>query len=146
MAESDLKDWELRQSRTFSKWVNMYLSKKGHADRAEPEGTAFAQSFTSSVLILKLLDSLYDVPLPKKYHKNPKSRVLQLDNANAAMKAIDKAEIKMTGLNKNNILDGSFKMMMGMVWNIILDYNIKGISVEDQNAKQGLLIWCQKKN
>jgi len=145
MAESDLKDWELRQSRTFSKWVNMYLSKKGHADRAEPEGTAFAQSFTSSVLILKLLDSLYDVPLPKKYHKNPKSRVLQLDNANAAMKAIDKAEIKMTGLNKNNILDGSFKMMMGMVWNIILDYNIKGISVEDQNAKQGLLIWCQKK-
>lgn len=32
-----------------------------------------------------------------------------------------------------------------MVWNVILDYNIKGISVEDQNAKQGLLMWCRKK-
>eukprot|EP00493_Phyllostaurus_siculus_P021177 UN21503 len=32
-----------------------------------------------------------------------------------------------------------------MVWNIILDYNIKGISVEDKNAKTGLLLWCQKK-
>jgi len=48
-------------------------------------------------------------------------------------------------LKQVSILDGDFKMMAGMIWCVILDYNIKGISVEDATAKQGLLIWCQKK-
>lgn len=145
MASAELKDWEVRQSKTFSKWVNMYLAKKGFEDRAGAEGQDFSDSFKSSILIMKLMNSLYDVQLPRKYHKNPKSRVLQLDNANAALKAIATAEVKTTGLKQVNILDGDFKMMCGMVWNIILDYNINGISHEDQNAKQGLLMWCRKK-
>jgi hypothetical protein len=36
-------------------------------------------------------------------------------------------------------------MILGMVWAIILDFQIKGISVEEKSAKEGLLLWCQKK-
>jgi spectrin beta len=56
-------------------------------------------------------------------------------------------------------------MILGMIWAIILDYQIKGISVEgipllfslfqvhvlisspftELSAKEGLLLWCQKK-
>jgi len=36
-------------------------------------------------------------------------------------------------------------MILGMLWSIILDYQIKGISVEELTAKEGLLLWCQKK-
>lgn len=36
-------------------------------------------------------------------------------------------------------------MILGMLWAIILDYQIKGISVEEMTAKEGLLLWCQKK-
>jgi len=36
-------------------------------------------------------------------------------------------------------------MILGMIWAIILDYQIKGISVEEMTAKEGLLLWCQKK-
>jgi len=32
-----------------------------------------------------------------------------------------------------------------MLWAIILDYAIKGISVDELTAKEGLLLWCQKK-
>jgi len=32
-----------------------------------------------------------------------------------------------------------------MIWSIILDYQIKGISVEELSAKEGLLLWCKKK-
>lgn len=35
-------------------------------------------------------------------------------------------------------------MVLGMIWTIILDYQIKGISVEELSAKEGLLRWCQK--
>lgn len=32
-----------------------------------------------------------------------------------------------------------------MIWMIILRFEIAEISVEDMNAKEGLLYWCQKK-
>jgi hypothetical protein len=32
-----------------------------------------------------------------------------------------------------------------MLWAIILDYAIKGISVDELTAKEGLLLWVQKK-
>jgi len=32
-----------------------------------------------------------------------------------------------------------------MIWAIILDFSIKGISVDELTAKEGLLLWVQKK-
>jgi len=43
------------------------------------------------------------------------------------------------------LADKDLKMILGMVWAIILDFQIKGISVEEFSAKDGLLLWCQKK-
>jgi len=42
-------------------------------------------------------------------------------------------------------MDCDHKMILGMLWAIILDFQIKGISVEEMSAKEGLLLWCQKK-
>jgi Ca2+-binding EF-hand superfamily protein len=42
-------------------------------------------------------------------------------------------------------LDGDKSHILGMIWAIILDYAIKGISVDELTAKEGLLLWCQKK-
>lgn len=144
MAEKELEEWQLRQSKTFAKWVNMYLAKKGYEDRAEV-GKQFGQSWDNGVLLMKLMNALYDVPMPKRFKKDAKTRVHKLDNVNQALKMLNKAEVKTTNLKQVNLLDGDFRMMCGMTWNIILDYNIKGISVEDTTAKQGLLIWCRKK-
>merc|ERR1719273_328220 len=91
------------------------------------------------------MNSLYEVDMPKRYKKDAKTKVHRLDNVNQALKMVQAAEVKTTNLKQVNILEGDFRMMAGMVWNIILDYNIKGISVEDKNAKTGLLLWCQKK-
>jgi len=144
MAEAvQLEDWQVRQSKTFSKWVNMYLSKKGFEDKVGA-GAEFGTSFDDGVILIKLMNALYDVKI-KKHKKDAKTRVHRLDNVNQALKMVNEAEVKTTNLKQVNLLDGDFRMMCGMVWNIILDYNIKGISVEDKNAKTGLLLWCQKK-
>jgi len=139
-----LEDWQVRQSKTFSKWVNMYLAKKGFSEEVKM-GADFGPSWDDGVLLMKLMNSLYDVNMPKRYKKEAKTRVHKLDNVNSALKMIKKAEVPTTNLKQVSMLDGEFKAMCGMVWNIILDYNIKGISVEDKNAKTGLLLWCQKK-
>jgi len=144
MAATELEQWQIRQSRTFSKWVNMYVAKKGYTERCE-DGAAFGHSWESGVLLMKLVHSLYDVPMPRKYKKDPKSKVHMLDNVNQALKMLETAEVKTVNLKQTSILNADWNMMAGMCWCIILDYNIKGISVEDATAKQGLLIWCQKK-
>ena len=43
------------------------------------------------------------------------------------------------------IVDGNVKMTLGMIWTIILRFAIQDISVEEMTAKEGLLLWCQRK-
>lgn len=43
------------------------------------------------------------------------------------------------------IVDGNTKMTLGMIWTIILRFAIQDISVEEMTAKEGLLLWCQRK-
>uniref|UniRef100_A0A673HUD7 Alpha-actinin-4 n=1 Tax=Sinocyclocheilus rhinocerous TaxID=307959 RepID=A0A673HUD7_9TELE len=46
---------------------------------------------------------------------------------------------------KAKIVDGNAKMTLGMIWTIILRFAIQDISVEETSAKEGLLLWCQRK-
>lgn len=48
-------------------------------------------------------------------------------------------------LQKTEIVDGNLKMTLGMIWTIILRFAIQDISVEEMTAKEGLLLWCQRK-
>lgn len=43
------------------------------------------------------------------------------------------------------ICDGTPKLTLGMIWTIILRFAIQDISVEELSAKEGLLLWCQRK-
>ncbi|XP_063499551.1 alpha-actinin-3 isoform X6 [Symphalangus syndactylus] len=45
----------------------------------------------------------------------------------------------------SEIVDGNLKMTLGMIWTIILRFAIQDISVEETSAKEGLLLWCQRK-
>lgn len=118
--------------------------KKGFENRCE-DGQQFGDSWENGVLLMQLVNALYDVPMPRKYKKDPSSQIHMLDNVNQALKMLETAEVKTVNLKQTSILNKDWNMMAGMVWCIILDYNIKGINVEDATAKQGLLIWCQKK-
>lgn len=50
-----------------------------------------------------------------------------------------------TRYNRLEIVDGNLKMTLGMIWTIILRFAIQDISVEEMTAKEGLLLWCQRK-
>jgi len=147
---SGLKDWERRQCRTFAKWVNMYLAKKGHTADVGERADLFAKSFSNGIRPMKLLNALYDVPIKKHKAEDPTKEmtdVFKLNNQTQLMKMFKAAEVDVEKINlkKTSIMQGDFKSLCGMVWSIILDFNIKDISVEDATAKQGLLIWCRKK-
>jgi len=70
----------------------------------------------------------------------------KLDNCELALKMLhNEAKVKTNFLGTMHLVDHDLKMILGMVWAIILDYQIKGISVDDLSAKEGLLLWVQQK-
>lgn len=93
---------------------------------------------------MNLLNSLYTIDIPK-HNKNPKMRPHKLDNISLAFQMIENAKIKTNFLKPAHLVDHDLKMILGMIWAIILDFQIKGISVDELTAKEGLLLWCQKK-
>jgi actinin alpha len=131
--------WVEIQKKTFTKWMNNHLRKKGYAPVASVK-----DDFEDGIKLMQLIAALYDKPIPK-HNPNPKMRPHKLDNLVKALDMLDQAEIKTNFLKTTHLIDKDLKMILGMVWAIILDYAIKGISVEELTAKEGLLLWCRKK-
>lgn len=62
------------------------------------------------------------------------------------LNSIDKSDVSfINSFSELEIVDGNLKMTLGMIWTIILRFAIQDISVEEMTAKEGLLLWCQRK-
>lgn len=139
-AATDAKeDWVAIQQKTFTKWVNNHLRKKGFEAMVNVQ-----TEFETGTKLMELVHALYSLSLPK-HNKKPVIRAQKLDNISLALKMVDDAKIKTNFLKPNHLIDHDLKMLLGMIWAIILDYAIKGISEGDLTAKEGLLLWVQKK-
>jgi len=82
------------------------------------------------------------IPLP---NKNANIKIKKIENLNAALKFIKAHGVNLVGIGAEEIVDANFKMILGMIWTIILRFSISDISVEELSAKEGLLLWCQRK-
>uniref|UniRef100_A0A4W5L4X3 Calponin-homology (CH) domain-containing protein n=1 Tax=Hucho hucho TaxID=62062 RepID=A0A4W5L4X3_9TELE len=72
-------------------------------------------------------------------------RVHKISNVNKALHYITSKGVKLVSIGAEEIVDGNAKMTLGMIWTIILRFAIQDISVEETSAKEGLLLWCQRK-
>lgn len=69
----------------------------------------------------------------------------QIANVNKALDFIASKGVRLVSIGAEEIVDGNLKMTLGMIWTIILRFAIQDISVEEMTAKEGLLLWCQRK-
>lgn len=133
------------QKKTFTKWCNSHLVRRFGQEFLIPEGKleeAFETGCANvifvglfilsvSIMLMRLVNALYDIPMPGKYNKAPKLRPHLLDNITLAIKMLEnQANVKTNFLKSEHLADKDLKMILGMVWSIILDYQIKGISIE----------------
>ncbi|KAI1902617.1 hypothetical protein AGOR_G00017770 [Albula goreensis] len=72
-------------------------------------------------------------------------RFHKIANVNKALEFICSKGVKLVSIGAEEIVDGNVKMTLGMIWTIILRFAIQDISVEETSAKEGLLLWCQRK-
>ncbi|BEI86984.1 hypothetical protein CcaverHIS002_0703300 [Cutaneotrichosporon cavernicola] len=129
--------WTEVQSRTFCKWLNTKLEARGF----EPM-TSLEKDFSDGV---KLIQEIMSETSLGRYTRKPVMRVQKAENASKALQFIRDRGVKLTNIGPEDIVDGNVKLILGMIWTLILRFTISGITEEGLSAKDGLLLWCQRK-
>lgn len=80
-----------------------------------------------------------------RYAAKPKLRVQRFENANLSLDFIKSKGIQMTNIGAEDVVDGNRKIILGLIWTLILRFTISDINEEGMTAKEGLLLWCQRK-
>ncbi|KAJ8308636.1 hypothetical protein KUTeg_013510 [Tegillarca granosa] len=129
--------WEKQQKKTFTAWCNSHLRKAG------TQIEDIEEDFRNGLKLMLLLEVISGEQLPKP--DRGKMRFHKIANVNKALDFIASKGVKLVSIGAEEIVDGNVKMTLGMIWTIILRFAIQDITVEELTAKEGLLLWCQRK-
>ncbi|KIJ54624.1 hypothetical protein M422DRAFT_24535 [Sphaerobolus stellatus SS14] len=127
------------QERTFCKWLNTKLETHNY-----PPMTSLVKDLSDGVRLIQLMEIMGDVSLGR-YNKTPRMRVQKAENVTKALDFIASRGVKLTNIGPEDIIDGNLKLILGMIWTLILRFTIADINEEGLSAKEGLLLWCQRK-
>ncbi|PFH61094.1 hypothetical protein XA68_18248 [Ophiocordyceps unilateralis] len=138
MTFTEQQRWITVQQKTFTKWLNTKLVAR------ELEVKDLVQDLSDGVILIHLLECLSNESLGR-YASKPKMRVQRFENANLALNFIKSRGIQMTNIGAEDVVDGNRKIVLGLIWTLILRFTISDINEEGLSAKEGLLLWCQRK-
>ncbi|XP_031629806.1 dystonin isoform X14 [Contarinia nasturtii] len=126
------------QKKTFTKWVNKHLKK---ASRRVDD---LFEDLRDGHNLLSLLEVLSGEHLPRE---KGKMRFHMLQNAQMALDFLRYKKIKLVNIRAEDIVDGNPKLTLGLIWTIILHFQISDIVVgQDDNvtAREALLRWARR--
>lgn len=106
------------QKRTFSQWINKYLSRRGKS--AELVKDLF-QDLRDGRNLITLLEMLSGQSLPRE---RGRMRVHQLQNIQIALNYIKLRKVKLVNIRPEDIVDGNQKLTLGLIWTIILHFQV----------------------
>ncbi|KAK3682678.1 hypothetical protein B0T22DRAFT_386142 [Podospora appendiculata] len=138
MAFAEQQRWITVQQKTFTKWLNTKLEAR------DLEVKDLVKDLSDGVILIHLLECLSSESLGR-YAAKPKLRVQRFENANLALDFIKSRGIQMTNIGAEDVVDGNRKIILGLIWTLILRFTINNINEEGMTAKEGLLLWCQRK-
>eukprot|EP01134_Creolimax_fragrantissima_P002532 CFRG2532T1 len=129
--------WERQQVKSFTAWVNSHLTKVGMSV------DDIQEDLKDGKKLIKLVELISNEQLHKP--EKGKMRLHHIQNNNIALAGIQAKGVRLVGTSSEEIVDGNLKIILGMIWILILRFQIADISVEEMSAKEGLLLWCQRK-
>ncbi|OAD53242.1 Spectrin beta chain, brain 4 [Eufriesea mexicana] len=133
------------QKKTFTKWINSFLLK------ARMEVDDLFTDLADGKKLLKLLEIISGERLAKP--NNGRMRVHKIENVNKSL-AFLHTKVRLESIGAEDIVDGNPRLILGLIWTIILRFQIQEIEIdvdeendssEKKSAKDALLLWCQRK-
>lgn len=138
MAFAEQQKWITVQQKTFTKWLNTKIEPR------QLVVVDLVKDLSDGVVLIHLLECLSNESLGR-YAAKPKLRVQRFENANLSLDFIKSRGIQMTNIGAEDVVDGNRKIILGLIWTLILRFTISDINEEGLTAKEGLLLWCQRK-
>ncbi len=79
-----------------------------------------------------------------------KLRINKIENVGKALAFLQQKKVNLQNIGAEDIVDGNPRLILGLVWTMILRFEIEDIELEDESsetksAKEALLLWCQRK-
>lgn len=133
-----LPQWVESQHKAFIRWCNMNLQAAGY-----PPLNDLRTDFTNGVQLIHLVEAVSHESMGK-YHANP-SPMQKYENISIVLDYLKHRDIVLHGIGAPDVAEGNLKLILGLIWTMILKYTVQEISEEGFNAKEGLLLWCQRK-
>nr|XP_040021132.1 plectin isoform X25 [Gasterosteus aculeatus aculeatus] len=149
------------QKKTFTKWVNKHLIKHHRRAESQRHVTDLYEDLRDGHNLISLLEVLSGDTLPRERdvvssarlpREKGRMRFHKLQNVQIALDFLRHRQVKLVNIRNDDIADGNPKLTLGLIWTIILhfqvsssisDIQINGQS-EDMTAKEKLLIWSQR--
>ncbi|XP_030897270.1 plectin isoform X3 [Leptonychotes weddellii] len=139
------------QKKTFTKWVNKHLIK------AQRHISDLYEDLRDGHNLISLLEVLSGDSLPRERdvirssrlpREKGRMRFHKLQNVQIALDYLRHRQVKLVNIRNDDIADGNPKLTLGLIWTIILHFQISDIQVsgqsEDMTAKEKLLLWSQR--
>uniref|UniRef100_A0A3P9KMC8 Calponin-homology (CH) domain-containing protein n=1 Tax=Oryzias latipes TaxID=8090 RepID=A0A3P9KMC8_ORYLA len=111
------------QKKTFTKWINAQFSK-----------------------VFLISDGL---PLPQTKERGA-TRVHALNNVNKVLQVLHQNHVDLVNIGGTDIVDGNHKLTLGLIWSIILHWQVKDVmkdimsNLQQNNSEKILLSWVRQ--
>ncbi|XP_031648046.1 plectin isoform X14 [Oncorhynchus kisutch] len=143
------------QKKTFTKWVNKHLIKSQsqvtdlYEDLRDGHNLISLLEVLSGETLARERDVVRNLRLPRE---KGRMRFHKLQNVQIALDFLKHRQVKLVNIRNDDIADGNPKLTLGLIWTIILhfqvSYSISDIQVngqsDDMSAKEKLLMWSQR--
>ena len=107
------------QKKTFTKWVNSHLS------RINCRISDLYTDLRDGKYLIKLLEILSGERLPRP--TKGKMRIHCLENVDKALSFLYEQRVQLENLGAHDIVDGHARLTLGLIWTIILRFQIQDI-------------------
>ncbi|XP_035556968.1 utrophin isoform X4 [Canis lupus dingo] len=130
------------QKKTFTKWINARFSKSG-----KPPINDMFTDLKDGRKLLDLLEGLTGTSLPKE---RGSTRVHALNNVNRVLQVLHQNNVDLVNIGGTDIVDGNHKLTLGLLWSIILHWQVKDVmkdvmsDLQQTNSEKILLSWVRQ--
>eukprot|EP00066_Takifugu_rubripes_P027637 XP_011616903.1 PREDICTED: calmin isoform X1 [Takifugu rubripes] len=114
---------EVVQKRTFTRWINLHLEKCAPPIEVED----LFQDIQDGYILMALLEELSGSKLLHGFKKSS-HRIFRLNNIAKVLSFLEERNVKLVSIDAANVADGNASIILGLIWNIILFFQIKELT------------------